>query len=413
MRLYGAGQTGGQIGGQKLKNKLTSLAVRNAKPGRLFDGGGLFLIKKENGGNWVWRYNYLKQSREMGLGPLEAVSLSAARAARDSWAAKLAAGTDPISERNRMRDEEKAAQDKTAPTFAEVASIVFESHKAGLRGDGDRGKWESPIRVHIIPKLGAKRISEIHQSDIATCLRPIWKTKHPTALKAWQRTRFIFQQAELMGFDCRPFVVDSARVMLGRVDHKTANITSTPWEEVPALYQKLEGISSPKLCLRWIMLTCVRSAGCLGARFDEIEDGVWTVPADRIKGMRGKVQDFRVPLCDAAMQIVDMAKKVDSTYLFPSYQKRGGHITEAALRKELDTQKEQGRPHGFRTSFRTWAQDTDQPWDVSETVLGHTIGGKVERSYARSDLLDRRRIVMEKWADYVTAAQSSVVTLYK
>ncbi|WP_339764991.1 integrase arm-type DNA-binding domain-containing protein [uncultured Sulfitobacter sp.] len=394
-----------------MKNKLTSIAVRNAKPGRLFDGGGLFLIKKEAGGNWIWRYTHLKQTREMGLGTLDAVGLADARKARDTWAGVLASGVDPISERNRLRDAEKAAQDKEAPTFADIAELVFESHKAGLRGDGDRGKWFSPLRVHVIPKLGQRRISEIHQSDIATCLRPIWKTKHPTAVKAWQRTRFIFQQAELMGYDCRPFVADAARVMLGKVDHQTENVTSTPWQEVPALYGKLAGMSSPKLCLRWMILTCVREAGCLGARFDEIEDGIWTVPADRIKGMRGKVQPFRVPLGDEALEIIETARKVNETYLFPSYRKRGGHITEAALRKELAAQGEAGRPHGFRSSFRTWAEDTDQPWDVAETILGHQIKGRVERAYARSDLLDRRRIVMDKWAAHVTQSSADVIKL--
>jgi integrase len=404
-------QIGGQIGGWALKNKLTSIAVRNAKPGRLFDGGGLFLIKKLSGGNWIWRYSHLKQSREMGLGTLDAVSLSDARKARDTWAGVLAHGIDPISERNRQKDEERATRDKESPTFSEVADIVFESHKAALRGDGDRGKWFSPLRVHIIPKLGPRRLSEIHQTDIATTLRPIWKTKHPTAVKAWQRTRFIFQQAQLMGFDCTPFVADAAKVILGKVDHKTENVVATPWQEVPALFEALEGISSPKLCLQWIMLTCVRSAGCLGARFDEIDGNVWTVPPDRIKGMRGKVEPFRVPLSNAALDIIEHARKVDETFLFPSYRKLGGHITEAALRKELAAHGEKGRPHGFRTSFRTWAEDTAQPWDLAETILGHQIKGRVERAYARSDLLDRRRVVMDDWARYVTGYQANIVAL--
>jgi len=393
------------------RNKLSALAVRNAKPGRLFDGGGLFLIKTQTGGNWIWRYSYLKRVREMGLGPLDAVSLSDARKARDTWASVLATGKDPIAERERQREAERAARDKEAPTFAEVADIVFESHKGKLRGDGDRGKWFSPLRVHIIPKLGPMRISEIHQTDIAATLRPIWKTKHPTARKAWQRTRFIFDKAHKMGYDCTAFVADAAEVMLGHHEHQTENVTATPWREVPALYQALDGISSPKLCLRWMILTCVRSAGCLGARFDEIEGNVWTVPADRIKGMRGTVKDFRVPLCDEALRIVEIASTVDDTYLFPSYRKRGGNITEAALRKELTAQNEAGRPHGFRTSFRTWAEETDQPWDVSETVLGHQIKGRVERAYARSDLLDRRRIVMDRWSSFVSGTGADVVQI--
>jgi integrase len=392
------------------KNKLSSLAVRNAKPGRLFDGSGLFLIKTQSGGNWIWRYSYLKRVREMGLGPLDAVSLSAARNTRDSWATILATGKDPIAERGRQRNEEKAAKDKDAPTFAEVADIVFESHKASLRGDGDRGKWFSPLRVHMIPKLGHMRISDVHQTDISAALRPIWKAKHPTAVKAWQRTRFIFQQAELMGYDCRPFVADAAQVILGKVDHQPQNVVATPWQNVPDLFERLEGITSAKMCLKWIMLTCVRSDGCLGARFDEIDGDVWTVPADRIKGERGRVKDFRVPLCDAALEIIKTARTVDDTFLFPSYRKKG-NITEAALRKELTARNEAGRPHGFRTSFRTWAEETDQPWDVSETILGHQIKGRVERAYARSDLLDRRRVVMDRWAAHVTGAESNVIKL--
>lgn len=395
-----------------MKNKLTSLSVRNAKPGRMFDGGGLFLIKTQSGGNWIWRYSYIKRVREMGLGPLDAVSLSDARKARDTWAAMLATGKDPIAERERQREAEKAAQDKAAPTFADVADIVFESHKASLRGDGERGKWFSPLRVHIIPTLGPLRISEIHQTDVANTLRPIWKVKHPTAVKAWQRTRFIFQQAELMGYDCRPFVADAARVMLGKHDHQAENVTATPWQDVPALYHKLSGLTAAKLCLRWIILTCVRSDGCLGARFDEIEGDVWTVPADRVKGARGKAKDFRVPLCDEAMRIIETARKVDDTFLFPSYREKG-NITEAALRKELAAQNEAGRPHGFRTSFRTWAEETDQPWDLSETILGHQIKGRVERAYARSDLLDRRRIVMDRWAAHVTASSADVIALHR
>lgn len=392
------------------KNKLTSIAVRNAKPGRLFDGSGLFLIKTKSGGNWIWRYSYLKRVREMGLGPLDAVSLSAARSARDSWAAILAAGKDPIAERERQRADEKAAQDKNAPTFAEVAAIVFESHKASLRGDGARGKWFSPLRVHMIPQLGHMRISEIHQTDIAAALRPIWKTKHPTAVKAWQRTRFIIQQAELMGYDCRPFVADAAQVMLGKVGHQPQNITATPWQDVPDLFQRLEGMTSAKMCLRWIILTCVRSDGCLGARFDEIDGDVWTVPADRVKGERGSVKDFRVPLCDATLDIVAAARKIDDTFLFPSYRIKG-NITEAALRKELSNQKEAGRPHGFRTSFRTWAEETEQDWESSETILGHQIKGRVERAYARSDILDRRRVIMDRWAAHVTGVTANVIKL--
>ena len=136
-----------------------------------------------------------------------------------------------------------------------------------------------------------------------------------------------------------------------------------------------------------------------GACLSEIEDDVWTVPAQRMKGNEGKVQDFRVPLSDPAMEIVERARKFDQEYLFAG--PRGRPITDAAVEKCLRVMKAGGTPHGFRTSFRTWAQDTGVSFDVAEKALSHTIGNKVTRAYARSDLLDQRRTVMQTWASFV------------
>jgi integrase len=97
-------------------------------------------------------------------------------------------------------------------------------------------------------------------------------------------------------------------------------------------------------------------------------------------------------------------------YAFPGIG-RSNCVSDVAIQKALNALGEAGRPHGFRTSFRTWAQDTDQPWDLSEAILGHSIGNRVERAYARSDLLDRRRVVMDKWAAHVTAQSAQVVRL--
>lgn len=119
-----------------------------------------------------------------------------------------------------------------------------------------------------------------------------------------------------------------------------------------------------------------------------------------MKGQVGRVQDFRVPLTDAVREIVEARRKLGSEYLFAGPS--GRPVTDAALSKFMKENREPGRPHGLRTSFRTWVQDTDATsWEVAETILAHVIGNKVERSYARSDLLDRRRVVMQAWADAV------------
>lgn len=393
-----------------MKHRLTVVGIKNAADGKLYDGAGLILIKDGSGGKWVYRYSHLGRRRDMGLGPYPTLSLAQARSIRDEWANVLAQGGDPIDERNRRQEEEVAARSKLDPTFKEAVDLTFEARKDGLRGDGKRGRWMSPLTLYVIPKIGNKKVSAISQEDIRRAIAPIWRKKHPTAQKAIQRTRIVFEYARLMGVECDPFTVDAARHLLGVVHHRVEHQRSTPWQDIPELYARLSDEGSSASCIRWAILTLVRSHGCRGARFDEIKGDVWTVPAERVKGSVSTVRDFRVPLSQPALEIARRAAEYSGEFLFPSYRK--GHITDQALTKMLRRMGETGTVHGFRTSFRTWVQDTDAcGFEVAETVLGHSIGGKVERSYARSDLLDRRRIVMEKWAAFVTKAPAEVVSL--
>lgn len=390
-----------------MKNKLTAVMVKNTPSGLLGDGGGLRLEKNGDTGKWIYRYSHLGKRREMGLGQWPTVSLSDARKLRDSWATELAAGRDPIAIREDQRAAEVAERDKNDPTFEELTRIVFEARKATLRGEGKRGRWLSPLERHLFPALGRKRVSALTRHDFANALRPIWRNMHPTAEKAYQRSRLIFREGKFMGFECDPFEVEAASRILGEVRHVTKPIPSTPWQELPGLYSSL-GNSIADECLRFMILTCVRADGCTGARFAEIKDGVWTVPKDRVKGIEGLVEDFRVPLSGEAQKVVERMAEISPTFLFSA--RLGRPITTNACEKRLNEMKEPGRPHGFRSSFRTWVQDTDAcSWEVSETVLGHSIGNNVERSYARSDLLERRRIAMEAWASHVTGKRAAEV----
>lgn len=389
-------------------NRLTAIKITKAAPGRLQDGGGLILEKTATGGKWSWRYRFAGADREMGLGTFPTVSLAEARRARDKWALVLAGGVDPISERKRQIAAEKAAMDKEDPTLEEVAALAFDGIKATLKGEGERGRWYSPLRLHVMPKIGKRRLSSLHQTDIADCLRPIWRKKHPTAEKAIQRLGIVFKWARLAGYDCDTFTVDAARHILGEVQHTPQGIEATPWRDLPALFKRLDSGSSSHQALRMTILTCARTDSVRGMRFSEIDGAVWTVPAERMKSSEA----FRYPLSQAAQTLVEecRATAVDD-YLFPSYR-RGKCLTETALLKALDVMGEAGRPHGFRSSFRMWVQDTRAcDYDVAETVLAHKVGGRVERTYARSDLLDERAAVMQRWADFVTGEGAQVVQL--
>ncbi|WP_240611655.1 tyrosine-type recombinase/integrase [Roseovarius nitratireducens] len=398
----------------QIMGNLTAVAIRKAGPGRLGDGKGLELHKGDTTGKWVWRYSFAGKRRQMGLGTWPDVSLADARAQRDRWASVLTQDRDPITERRAAIESARAEIERDDPTLETLTRDVFEARKAILRAEGKAGRWLSPLENHIFPKIGRKPISTVRQHDIKAALERLWRTKHPTATKAIRRLRIIFQQGKLMGYDCDPFTVDAAKHMLGAVIHTPEPIPATPWQDIPDLFARLEGRGTTAACLRFMILTLVRASGCRGARFDEIEGDLWTVPAARMKGQVGKVRDFRVPLSDAAMEIVEARRALGGEYLFAI--SNGNPVSDAGLSKFMRDMGEPGRPHGFRTSFRTWVQDTDATgWEVSETVLAHTIGGRVERSYARSDMLERRRPVMQAWADYVTGAEadSTVVRLGK
>ncbi len=395
------------------RNTLTAIQVKNAAPGKLSDGGGLFLIKTETGGNWVYRYQLRGQRRQMGLGGLPHITLSIARQERDKWATMRAMGKDPIEERNRERADSDEARSRTDPTFAEMANTAFEAKKAGLRGEGTRGRWMSPIETHMNPAIGRKRASQITAQDIHKAIKPIWRTKHVTAVKCLTRTRIILQQAAYGGYAVDPAIVDAAKYMLGEHIHQTKNIAATPWQDIPALYAKLENEGVTGACLQLMILTAVRSNGCRLARIDEFDGDVWTVPSDRMKGREGRVGDFRVPVTQEAMRVVRRAYEMSGGkgFVFSAKHKRTG-VSDVGIKKTLVRLGEEGRPHGFRTSFRSWGQDTEAAsYDVIETALGHVVGGKVERAYARSDLLDLRRVLAEKWCQFVTGEAASVVDL--
>ena len=395
----------------RAKNKLTAVMIRKAEPGVYQDGAGLSLKKTESGGKWTFRYSFGGKRRDMGLGSLTEVSLSDARQARDRWQKLIHEGTDPISERERLKGVELASQIEHEPTLSEVTAEAFNARKGGLRDAGTRGRWMSPLAKHVLPKLGNRPIASLHQSDIQKALTHLWRQKPPTAKKAILRLGIVFRHARLMGLDVDPFTVEAAKHMLGKVQHQTHSIQATPWQDVPSVFLRLEGSGSTRAALRFLILTVARGMSVRGARFDEIEDDVWTIPAERMKGREGHAHDFRVPLSTGALQIIEECRSIQTgPYLFPSYRK--GFISDTALAKGLNELREPGRPHGFRTSFRTWVQETNAAtYDVAETALAHIVGNKVERSYARSDLLDQRRVLMQKWADHVTQEPAQVVRL--
>jgi integrase len=389
-------------------NRLTSSFIKTAPVGKHCDGGGLWLIKRDDGGaQWVQRVTVHRRRREMGLGGLSSLGLADARKLSERWRKLAAAGRDPIKEREA---EERAARREDI-TLEILTADAFESRKAELKGDGTAGRWLSPLNIHVLPKLGKVPVTDLDQRDIRDTLAPIWHTKADTARKAMNRLSIVLKHAAALGLDVDLQATEKAKALLGKSRHVPKNIPAMDWRDVPAFYASLEEPTLTHLALRLLILTGVRSNPLRNIRLDQIEGDVWTVPAESMKGRKGATNPFRVPLSPEAQRIVDLARPhARNGFLFPNT--RGGVISDMTLSRMMERRGLKARPHGFRTSLRTWlAEATDAPHEVAEGMLAHIVDGGVVRAYRRTDYLEQRAKLADRWADHVTGGAGQVVKL--
>ena len=389
-------------------NRLSAKGAASLGPGKYADGAGLWLVKEEHArGKWVLRVTVHGRRREMGLGAFPAVPLAEARQRADAARAKVRAGLDPIKERERAKRD--AARD--LHLLKDVALDAFESRKAELKGDGKAGRWFSPLALHVLPKLGKVPVSDIDQTDIRDCLAPIWHSKAETAQKAIGRLALCMKHAAALGLQVDLQAVEKARALLGKPRHRAENIPAMPWQDVPEFYASLNDGTITHLALRLLILTGVRSAPLRFLHENQINGDVWTIPAETMKGRRDATAEFRVPLVPEALAVIDAAKShARDGFLFPSVRK--GVISDATMSRLMERREMEARPHGFRSSLRDWlAEATDAPHDVAETMMGHVVGGAVERAYRRTDFLEQRRVLLARWAMHVTGQSGAVVKL--
>lgn len=391
-------------------NRLTALAVKNAPAGKHADGGGLWLFKRaDGGGQWVLRISIYGRRREMGLGSITHVSLKAARNAAAEYSALARQGIDPIVEREKRKREGM----RNLHLLKDIAQDTFESRKAELKGDGVNGRWLSPLTLHVLPKIGKVPVAEIDQIHIRDALAPIWHKKGETARKALTRLGLCLKHAAALGLDVDLQATEKARALLGRSRQTKQHVPALPWQEVPSFYATLSDGTVTHLALRLLILTGVRSGPLRFMRADQIEGDVWTIPGEGMKGRRDATADFRVPLSGEALEMIALTMRhARDGYLFPSMRK--GVISDATMSRYMDRNGMTARPHGFRSSLRDWlAEVTNAPHEVAETCLGHVVGGSVERAYRRTDFLEQRRVLMERWAQHVTGQNGQLVKMVK
>jgi integrase len=389
-------------------NRISAGFLKTAPVGKHCDGAGLWLVKRDTGGaQWVLRVTIHGRRREMGLGGYPSLGLAEARKLAQRWRDVAAAGRDPVKEREA---EERAARREDI-SLAILTADAFEARKAELKGDGTAGRWLSPLTLHVLPKLGKVPVTDLDQRDIRDVLKPLWHEKADTARKALNRLSIVLKHAAALGLDVDLQATEKAKALLGKSRHVPKNIPAMAWADVPGFYATLEEPTQTHLALRLLMLTGVRSNPLRNIRLDEIEGDVWTVPGESMKGRKGATDDFRVPLSTEAQRIIELAKPhARNGFLFANA--RQGVISDMTLSRMMERRGLEARPHGFRTSLRTWlAEATDAAHEVAEAMLAHTVDGGVVRAYRRTDYLEQRAKLAERWADHVTGGAGHVVKL--
>ena len=393
----------------RAKNRLSAGFIRTAAIGKHSDGGGLWLIKREDGGaQWMQRVTVHGRRREMGLGGFPSVGLADARKLSERWRSMAATGLDPIKE----REAEKRAARGEDISLSVITNDAFEARKAELKDDGKAGRWLTPLTLHVLPKIGKVPVTDIDQRDIRDTLAPIWHNKADTARKAMNRLSIVLRHAAALGLDVDLQATEKAKALLGRTRHVAKHIPAMAWADVPEFYASLGEPALTHLALRLLMLNPgVRSKPLRHLRLEQIEDEVWTVPEGDMKGQKGRAPAYRVPLCKEAQRIIELARPhARNGYLFANT--RGGVISDMTLSRLMERRGLEARPHGFRTSLRTWLADTtDAPHEVAEAMLSHATDSRVVRAYRRTDFLEQRLALTERWADHLTGGAGQVMKL--
>ena len=373
---------------------LSAAFVRSAPPGRHADGNGLYLFVQPTGTrSWVQRLVIRGRRRELGLGAATLVPLAKAREQALANRMLARSGGDPLSEKRRVQG---------VPTFAEAAERVLEQKRGGWRGRWHAQNWWRSMERYAFPRIGSRPVSEVNTADVLEILTPIWHAKAETARAVRQRIRSVIEWA--IALDMRnDNPCDRVLPVLGPQNDIVTHRQALRHRDMAAAIETVQaGSAQPdvKLAFEFLVLTATRSGEVRGAQWAEIDatDRVWTLSAQRMKAKR----EHRVPLCGRALEILDAARALGdgNPHVFP--MRSGRPISASTLLKMLNDLRIAAVPHGFRSSFRDWAAEkTDHPREVIEAALAHVVQNKVEAAYARSDLFERRRRLMDDWATYL------------
>jgi len=372
--------------------------------GSYTDGGGLALVVKPDRRAWVFRYSWQGKERYLGLGSAKTVSLADARSLAAKARVLVSQGIDPISANNQ--------QERKIPTFGEMADEYIEKMKSQWSNEKHLAQWRMTLNVYAKP-LRQRPINEIGTDDIRAVLEPIWLDKHETASRLRGRIESVLAAATATGLregaNPAQWRNHLDRLLPAQPTSSRTHHGAMAYTEVQELIKRLhENGSVSAFALEFLILSASRTSEVLLAQWSEIDFNqcVWTIPWLRMKAKK----EHRVPLSGRSLEILKtMSSFGQEGFIFPGRKANRplSNMTLDALLRRFDLKKHNITVHGFRSSFRDYiGEETDFPRDLAELALAHNVGDAVERAYRRGDAIEKRRKMMNAWAEYLHPSQT-------
>ena len=402
----------------KIAKELTALAVNRLRRTGLHAVGGVnglgLQVTKSGSRAWVLRVVVAGKRREFGVGGFPTVSLASARERARVMLDQLFDGIDP-AEAKKQAKSALAAQRAKAVNFKTLAQQYISQHEASWKNAKHAAQWTATLETYAFPVCGHMVTSDIDTPTVLRVLEPIWLAKSETASRLRGRVEAVLDYAIARGLRQGPnparwkgnlALTLPAKRKISPVEHHPA----IPVKDVPKFYKLLhqrEGTAAR--ALEFLVLTAARSGEVRGAQWSEIDlnKKVWTVPAERMKARR----EHRVPLSTQAIDILkSLPSKKTGGLVFPG-NKPTAKLSDMAMTALMRRMEVDAVPHGLRSSFRDWVgEKTAHPREVAEMALAHVVANATEASYARGDLFEKRRSMMQDWAFYLTQLRTRGVS---
>ena len=396
---------------KRKQNALSPAMVRTVStPGTYSDGNGLTLRVEPSGTkHWVQRVTIQGKRRNIGMGSFPTVSLADAREMAAANQRDIKQGRDPLADRRKAAEERRCP---AVPTLAEAAQQVIEIRRPTWSNPKHASQWTNTLATYAHPVIGRKPVDEVTTADVLAVLTPIWTEKSETATRVRQRLETVFDWVVAQGWRPDNPAGRALTRALPRVSRVKKHHSALPYAQVPAamrLIRESTADSITKLSFELLVLAAARSGEVRLATWAEmdLETATWTVPSERMKARR----EHLVPLSERVMEILSETRELsveDDGLVFPT-ARQGKPLSDMAYTVLLRRLEIPAVAHGFRSSFKDWCTNLykgDDRWLLSETALAHNLGDATVGAYARSDLLELRRPLMEAWAEFLGAGAS-------